>query len=153
MIMREAIAADAPAIEDLYRRLVPEDRNIAVTPTRIAQIAADLHNFLFVAEDDGTVVATAFLTFCLDPMYDALPYAVLENLVVAPDRRDAGCGRLLMRHIEHLCWQRRCTKIMLFSSAFRRAAHGFFSGLGFARDKKVAFVKYRNTDYEAAGPR
>ena len=152
MILREAVAADAAAILRLYRILAPGDRHLAVTPERVAQIAADPHNFLFVGEEDGGVWATAFLTLCLDPMYGTLPYAVLENLVVDPVRRGGGCGRFLVQEIEAVCWRHHCTKIMLFSSVFRSAAHEFFSRLGFARDKKVAFVKYRHKAYEAVDP-
>jgi len=152
MILREAAADDAADILRLYRILAPGNRQLAVTPERIAQIAADPNNFLFIAEEDNAVWATAFLTLCMDPMYGTLPYAVLENLVVDPERRANGYGRFLVREIEVFCWQHHCTKVMLFSSVFRRAAHQFFAHLGFARDKKVAFVKYRCKEYEAVDP-
>jgi GNAT superfamily N-acetyltransferase len=150
MVLREARANDAGAIARLYRLLVPGDEDVAVTPERIDQIAADPHNYLFVVEEDGRVLGTGFLTLCLDPMYGRLPYAVLENLVVDPAARHQGYGRFLAEALEAFCWRRRCTKIMLLSSAFRREAHHFFAALGYARDKKVAFVKYRHAKYDAA---
>lgn len=150
MVLREALSYDAPAITRLYRILLPDDDNVVVTPERIGQIAADPHNFLFVIEDGGRVLATGFVTLCLDPMYVNRPYAVLENLVVDPAERNKGYGRFLATSIEAFCWQHRCTKIMLLSSAFRSEAHLFFAALGFARDKKVAFVKYRREKYDAA---
>ena len=152
MILREAIATDAPAIARLYQTLVPHDRNMRVTAERIGQIASDANNFLFVLEEEGAVRATAFLTLCMDPMYGALPYAVLENVAVDPDRRGKGYGRFIVENIETLCWRHGCTKIMLFSSVFRDAAHQFFARLKFAHDKKVAFVKYRHQSYEAVDP-
>jgi GNAT superfamily N-acetyltransferase len=152
MILREAVADDAPDILRLYRILAPGDRHLAVTPERIEQIAADPNNFLFIVEEDNAAWATAFLTLCMDPMYGTLPYAVLENLVVDPVRRGRGYGRYVVEAIEAFCWRQHCTKIMLFSSLFRSAAHQFFSHLGFARDKKVAFVKYRLAEYEAVDP-
>ncbi len=152
MILREAIATDAPAVARLYQTLVPHDRNMRVNPERISQIAADPNNFLLVVEEDGDVRATAFLTLCLDPMYGALPFAVLENVVVDPARQGGGYGRFIVEHIEAFCWRRGCTKIMLFSSAFRNAAHQFFSRLKYAHDKKIAFVKYRHKVYESTDP-
>ena len=152
MVLREAVAADAEDVLGLYRILAPGDRHLTVTPERIEQIAADPNNFLFIAEEENAVWATAFVTLCMDPMYGTLPYAVLENLVVNPARRGSGCGRFLVEAIEAFCWQHHCTKIMLFSSLFRSAAHQFFSHLGFAQDKKVAFVKYRLEEYEAVDP-
>ena len=152
MILREAHSTDATAIARLYRNLVPRDRNMRVNRERIGQIAADPNHFLYVLEADGAVWATAFLILGLDPMYGALPFAVLENIVVDPARRGRGYGRFIVETIEAFCWRQGCTKIMLFSSAFRRAAHQFFSHLEFAGDKKIAFVKYRRKMYEAADP-
>ncbi|MFZ7125099.1 MAG: GNAT family N-acetyltransferase [Desulfobacterales bacterium] len=148
MVLREALPVDTPAIARLYRILVPTDRQIEVAPDRIGEIAADPNNFLFVLDAGGAVVATAFVTLCLDPMYGFLPYAVLENLIVDPDRRRQGCGRRLMNAIEEICWRHRCTKMMLFSSVSRTAAHRFFSEMGFSCEKKAAFVKYRRHAYD-----
>jgi GNAT superfamily N-acetyltransferase len=142
--VRPARPEDAPAIEALYRALVVGDDNIHVLPARIAALADDPHNHLLVAEREGTVCGTAFVTMCLDPMYGLLPYAVVENIVVLSEARGQGAGRALMVAVEELARTARCTRVGLTSSAFRTEAHAFFRHLGYDGDKKRAFVKYIN---------
>jgi GNAT superfamily N-acetyltransferase len=152
MKFREARSEDAPAIERLYRILVPGDDRIRLRPERIARIHRDPDNFLFVVDDERLhVCATAFATLCLDPMYGDLPYAVLENIVVDPAGRGEGVGSFLLSEVEGFCRERSCTKIMLLSSAWRGEAHRFFEERGFSRHRKVGFVKYRSDGKADAG--
>ncbi|PYR31897.1 MAG: hypothetical protein DMF90_24715 [Acidobacteria bacterium] len=64
--IREAVAADAPQVQALYEVLT--QKPCSVLPSRIAEIGANDANFLFVAERDGQVVGTVFVTLCLDVM-------------------------------------------------------------------------------------
>lgn len=142
IIVRQAQGSDAGAVEGLYHQLVA-DPAVRVLPERLLQIASDPHSFLLVAELDGTVYGTAFLTLCLDAMYGTQPYAVLENVVVASGARGAGIGRRLMGEVERLCRTHDCSKLMLLSSSQRAEAHAFFRAMGFSGDRKHGFVKYR----------
>jgi hypothetical protein len=73
MKARHAQPEDAPAIQSLYRELVPGDSNINVRPERIASLMEDANNHLFVIDAAGVVCGTAFLTICLDVMYTFHP--------------------------------------------------------------------------------
>jgi SAM-dependent methyltransferase/N-acetylglutamate synthase-like GNAT family acetyltransferase len=141
--VRRANAADAEAIAELYRELVP-DPDIRVVPESIASLSESSGSFLLVAESAGVVCGTALLTICPDVMYGTQPFGVVENVVVAEGMRGHGIGRTLLTHIEQLARARECSKLMLSSSADREAAHGFFRHCGFASDMKLAFVKYRS---------
>jgi N-acetylglutamate synthase-like GNAT family acetyltransferase len=144
MLIRQAQPRDAAAIEALYRLLVPGDENIAVAPERIAALEQDQTNHLLVAEAPGLLCGTAFLTLCLDPMYGFEPYGVVENVIVLPAERGRGTGTALLRGVEQLARQARCTKLMLLSSRSRSEAHQFFGRLGFDGERKRGFVKYLN---------
>jgi N-acetylglutamate synthase-like GNAT family acetyltransferase len=144
MTVRRARAGDAAAIQALYAVLVPGDRNIAVEPARLAQLENDAHNHLQVAEVDGVVCGSVFLTLCLDSMYGFQPYGVVENVVVLESARGRGAGRALLNDVERIARAARCTKLMLLSSAVRAEAHAFFSRLGFDGERKRGFVKYLN---------
>jgi len=131
-------------VEALYRELVPGDPNIRVAPELVAALERDAHNHLLVAELDGEVCGSAFLTLCLDPMYGSQPYGLVENVIVLSSRRSLGAGRVLLAEIERIARAARCTKLMLLSTATRSRAHAFFARLGFDGERKRGFVKYLN---------
>ena len=140
--VREAIPEDAQQVGSLYEILTAKP--CSVLPQRIAEIAADARSFLYVAEHEGRIAGTAFLTLCLDPMYGRQPFALVENVIVDPALRGMGIGAALMRHVEACCMRSDCSEIMLLSAAVRTDAHRFYSRLGYASDKKAGFVKYRS---------
>jgi GNAT superfamily N-acetyltransferase len=144
MHVRRAQPEDAGAVEVLYRELVPGDRNIRVAPEHVAALQRDAHNHLLVAELEGEVCGSAFLTICLDPMYGFQPYGVVENVIVQSSRRSLGIGRALSAELERIARAARCTKLMLLSTATRSGAHAFFARLGFDGERKRGFVKYLN---------
>ncbi|MEP6667719.1 MAG: GNAT family N-acetyltransferase [Chthoniobacter sp.] len=129
-------------MESLYRELV-SDPNIHVLPEQIAAMAASPHSLLLVAEIDALVCATVLLILCPDAMYGTQPFGVIENIVVTPQMRGWGLGRLLLGQVERLAADHHCTKLMLLSSHTRHEAHAFFKRCGFDSDTKHAFVKYR----------
>jgi N-acetylglutamate synthase-like GNAT family acetyltransferase len=141
LIVREAKDTDAPVIAELYRTLV-SDPHIAVLPERLRSIAENPQTFLLVCELDGAVCGTALVSLCLDAMYGHQPYAVIENIVVAEERRRLGVGRSLFVHIEELCGSHDCSKMILLSGEARADAHRFFTRRGFKAAKR-GFVKYR----------
>jgi N-acetylglutamate synthase-like GNAT family acetyltransferase len=144
MRVRRARADDAAAIQVLYEALVPGDRNVAVSPERLAQLEGDANNHLLVVEAEGDLCGTALLTLCLDAMYGFQPYGVVENVIVRESERGRGAGRALMSTIEGVARTAHCTKLMLLSSAARHQAHAFFSRMGFDVNRKRGFVKYLN---------
>lgn len=142
LLIRCAGPADASDVQALYRQLV-DNPAISVSPERIRQVAEDPRTALLVGEIDGTVGATALVSLCQDVMFDARPFAVVENLVVDARWRGQGVGASLFRHIEGFCVDRDCSKIMLLSSIGRVDAHRFFERMGFRGGAKRGFVKYR----------
>jgi N-acetylglutamate synthase-like GNAT family acetyltransferase len=149
--VREAKDTHAPAIAALYRALV-SDPHIAVLPARLRSIAEDPQTFLLVCEFDGAVCGTALVSLCLDAMYGHQPYAVIENIVVAEERRRSGVGRNLFVYIEELCERHDCSKMMLLSGNARSDAHRFFTTRCGFNPAKRGFVKYRRDFQRVARP-
>jgi N-acetylglutamate synthase-like GNAT family acetyltransferase len=141
--IRLAKPRDAEGIAFLYKQLV-DNVAIAVLPERISEISLDTNTALFVCEFLNSVCGTALVSFCADVMFNAQPFAVVENLVIDSAFRSQGIGSQLLHEIEVFCLNRNCSKIMLLSSSHREDAHRFFERTGFLGTSKRGFVKYRS---------
>lgn len=141
--IRRARPEDAPRIAALYRQLVRQTM-VSVLPERIAAVAEDARTALLVAARGDTVCGTALVCLCADVMFNAQPFAVVENLIVDAGQRGHGAGALLLSAVEAFCRDSDCSKIMLLSSAHRQRAHVFFERAGFLGSAKRGFVKYRS---------
>lgn len=142
LLVRDARASDASALQTLYETLVGSGPR--VRPERLAEIERDADTLLLVAEIQGQVAGTALVCFCRDPMYADRPFALVENVVVSPSARSMGVARAIFRRIDEAVLARRATKIMLMSGADRSGAHEFFERAGYRSDLKRAFVRYRS---------
>jgi GNAT superfamily N-acetyltransferase len=137
--VRQAAKADLPAIIELMKALtlttstaesgrVPQPADFQ----RIfEQIERDPNRRLFVAEVDGKIVATADLLIAPNLSHRGLPWATLENVVVAENMRQQGVGRKLVEHLIHTARQSGCYKICLSSDKRRTEAHRLYQSLGF----------------------
>ncbi|WP_379139974.1 GNAT family N-acetyltransferase [Paenibacillus sp. sgz500992] len=141
-MIREALPQDASAIETLYRILLPEHPGVNVSPRRIEQIGGNPDSFLYVYEDNGQVVGTVHLHFCMDALSGDLPFAVIERVIIAPQLRGKGYGAALMRFAEEAAAARGALKVMLSSNSSREAAHRFYEALGYDGSGSMLFKKY-----------
>lgn len=105
-MIREAVPKDAINIEELYRILLPEHPAIYVSPERLKQIADHPDSFLYVYEEQGIIVGSLHLHFCMDALCDDRPFAVIERVIVAEKVRGKGYGAMLMRHAENVAISR-----------------------------------------------
>ena len=81
---------------------------------------------LIVAEEDGEVIGTTMLMIVPNLSHKALPWAVVENVVVDSDYRRKGIGRLLMDYCEAQAKKAGCYKLQLLSNKSRNEAHQFY---------------------------
>lgn len=141
VFVRRAVAADAVAVEALYRQLVTNS-SVQVLPERLAELARDPATCLLVAERHDEVCGTLLLSLCADVMFGHQPFAVIENLVVDEVCRGARIGERLLRHAEACCRDAGCSKIMVMNAVGRTDAHRFFERQGFDGQAKRGFVRY-----------
>jgi GNAT superfamily N-acetyltransferase len=126
--IRAAVAEDAEAIAALLTELgypaAPSD-----IPARLAAVR-DAPGQTFVAESAGEVLGVGSVTR-LSLLHRAEPAALLSALVVRPEARGQGVGRLLVDAAERHAAGWGCHSIELTSRDERVAAHRFYRGLGF----------------------
>lgn len=137
--VRAATEEDIPRILELYN-----DLTSTVSPTGeqslpslddvqrvISEIASMPGHELLVAEEDGAVVGTMVLLIVPNLSHRALPWAIIENLVVDGKYRRRGIGRLLMEYAIEQARKAGCYKVQLLSNKKRHEAHQFYQTLGF----------------------
>jgi 3'(2'), 5'-bisphosphate nucleotidase len=117
--------------------------------SRLAFVLARPEARALVAELEGQVVGYAELQARPSSLHDA-GEGWLAALAVAAGLRGRGIGRQLMRAVEREARLLGCTRIALESSAWREAAHRFYSALGYREDTPAK--RFRRTLETALPP-
>ena len=130
-MLREATAADAPAIADLLTQLG--------YPTTEAQAAARLGRILpapdwvtLLVEEDGRVLGFGGLQVSASYEHDT-PVARIVAMVVDEAARRKGIGAALVRALEARATDMGAGKIVVTSASRRADAHAFYEKLGYER--------------------
>ena len=137
--VRAATESDIPKILELYRQLV-----ITTSPTEL-DTSSNLDDYkqtfykiqafsgyeLIVAEVNGEVVGTMVLLIVPNLSHSALPWAVIENMVVDESTRRKGIGKQLMDYAAARSKEAGCYKVQLLSDKRRNEAHQFYESLGY----------------------
>ncbi|MGD9117602.1 MAG: GNAT family N-acetyltransferase [Dehalococcoidia bacterium] len=133
--VRLATEQDIPRILELYEELTGERHDLTRHETGpvFKEISSMSGHELLVAEEDGEVVGTVVLIIVPNFSHGALPWAIVENLVVDPTHRRRGIGRMLTEYAIARAREAGCYKLQLLSSTKRRLAHWFYKRLGFKR--------------------
>ena len=134
--VRPAVAADLAAVLALYGQ--PDMDDGAVLPISdaqglLARFAAYPDYTLYVAEQDNRIVGTFALLVMDNLGHLGAPSAIVEDVMIAPDRHRNGIGRDMMRVAIDKAKSKGCYKMMLSSNARREQAHAFYEQLGFIR--------------------
>ena len=131
--VRPAVESDIPRILELYEELTGERHDLTQHETKplFNEISSMSGHELLVAEEDNMVVGTMVLLIVPNFSHGALPWAIMENLVVDPEHRRKGIGRLLTEYAIARAREAGCYKLQLMSSTKRRLAHWFYKRLGF----------------------
>tara|TARA_R110000787_G_scaffold120503_4_gene231476 strand:+ start:34 stop:474 length:441 start_codon:yes stop_codon:yes gene_type:complete len=115
--------------------------------------ALDVSAFGLVIDHPGTsvygtfvaaqLVSMATLHLLPNVLWDARPYALIENVVTQQSFQKRGLGRAVMEAAVAAAWETDAYKIMLMTGQ-KRGAKGFYKALGFSSEDKFAMVLRRN---------
>ncbi len=94
---------------------------------------------VFVADAGDRPLAAVTLHVLPNMTYGGAPYALIENVVTAADRRGQGLGEAVMAHAVERARLAGCYKVMLLTGRIRGAA-GFYEKLGFSGDEKTGMI-------------
>ena len=138
-IVRVATEEDITRILELYHQLAiyTSQAELRQSPSLddyrrvFVEICALPGHELLVAEDEGEVVGTMVLLIVPNLSHSALPWALVENIVVDKRCQRQGIGKLLMNYAIARAKETGCFKLVLSSDKRRKEAHQFYRSLGF----------------------
>ncbi len=134
--IRQATLADLPQVLALCVQLdLPGEPALptAQAESHFAALIGQERHRIYLAEDGGQAVGTFALTFVGGLAHSARDSCIVEDVVVAPERRGEGIGQRMMAFAMQACSQRHCYKLVLSSHLARDPAHRFYEGLGFRK--------------------
>jgi len=145
-IVRRATSADLPSIGRLGALLIAEHhgfdsrRFLAARPRTPADYASFLGTLeernvaVLVADDNGSVIGYAYAAVeGYDYMSLRGPAGVLHDVVVGPEHRRRGVGRLLLDAVLAYLRSRGAPRVVLSTTVQNEPAQRLFANLGFRR--------------------
>jgi ribosomal protein S18 acetylase RimI-like enzyme len=161
--IRRATAADLPAVGRLGALLVKthhdfdEQRFMSPTPQTPAGYASFLgtqldepNTAVFVADERGDVVGYSYASVeGVDYMSLRGPAGVLHDIVVAPEHRGRGIGRLLLDETLAFLQARGAPRVVLSTAERNATAQRLFVDAGFRRTMVEMTRELRSADEEA----
>jgi predicted N-acetyltransferase YhbS len=139
-VIRAAAETDIPRILELYEEQLvigtseaEKQQNPAFEDYQraLSMIDALPGCELVVAEEQGEVIGTMMLMIVPNLSHRALPWAVVENVVVDGSHRRKGVGRQLMDYALARAREAGCYKIQLTSNKSREEAYKFYESIGY----------------------
>lgn len=130
VLVRPARLSDREAILRLVQAMGGHDE-VADLGDAFGLVLARPSIRALVAEEGGRIAGYAELQARPVPNRNRIE-GWLSTLAVAPERRGAGIGRVLMAAVEDAARELGCDEIALESSLWRERSHAFYRGLGFS---------------------
>jgi len=139
-VIRKAELSDTDELSELFYEFIGTDSNKIVIKEQIEKINNTSNYFLAVACDGNKVIGTSMAILCYDFVGNCNPFLLVENVVVSPQYRSKGVGKLLMKAIEDFGAKNTCNYIILVSGNHRKQAHKFYESLGYSNEN-IGFKK------------
>ena len=134
--VRDVKERDLDRLLGLYGELSEGDlarmpADVELSRAVLATIISDQRRHLCVAEHGNKVVGSAELIVIEGLTHGAMPWAVVENVIVSQEIRGRGVGTALLEHMVDLAQVSGCYKIQLHSGKQRADAHRLYQSIGF----------------------
>ena len=143
MHVRALVSDELQAVLRLYEGLHTKDEPLPpmVVVQRVWQEAiANPRCRYFGGFEHGELVSTCTIMVIPNLTRGCRPYALIENVVTAPEHRKKGWGRAVLGAALAFAWEEGCYKVMLLTGRKDEATRKFYVGAGFDPDGKQAFV-------------
>ncbi len=139
-VVRMLDRADAAQALTLYNELTVGPK--ASDPAAFGPVIDHPGTQVLGAFAEDRLVAMATLHLLPNVVWNARPYALVENVVTLAACQGQGFGRKVMAAVIDTAWAANACKIMLLTGVGRDAV-GFYEACGFSAEGKTAMVLRR----------
>ena len=139
--LRALVPSDAAQALILYNELTmgPPQNDAAAFEAVLAHPGTTVYG-AFVGQDLAAMVTLHLLP---NVLWNARPYALIENVVTRQEFQRRGLGRRVMEHAVAAAWAADAYKVMLMTGQ-KRGAKGFYEAVGFSSEDKFGMVMRRS---------
>ena len=144
MMIREIIPQDLSGLLELYTHL--HDNEIPPIDHALAQLWEEIMNdenhHILVAEVDNKLVSSCVLIIVPNLTHEQRPYALVENVITAPQYRQKGYAAQVLRFAKKIACDHHCYKMMLMTGSKKDSTFRFYAHAGYNSSDKTAFVQW-----------
>lgn len=135
--MQELLTDTDSDFSDLAVLMQELSSNIVFTRESLERLLADPNSHLYIAREEGRIVACACLSIYHQPFSTD---ATIESVVVSSKMRGKGLGRKLMEHLLEEASRMNVDCIHLTSNPKRVAANALYQKMGFVKNETNCYV-------------
>ena len=133
---------DLPALQELYLNL--HDKEIMPITSEVLQLWEEILKtggyYILIGEDRGEIVSSVTLIIIKNITLKMRSYAIIENIVTAPEHRNKGYAGCLLQKAVEIAKENNCYKIMLMSGSKSESTIRFYTKAGFSDTEKTGYV-------------
>lgn len=133
MIIEKLKTEDLSQVIELQRTLIPFEISFDKALNIYNEMLSNEDYFFIVAKENKEIIGCA-IGICCKTI--AVPFLVIEDVVVKEGIRGKGIGGKLMESLDNFAKRKNCAYAILVSSDFRKKAHKFYENHGFADSVK-----------------
>jgi len=137
MEIRFADHEDIQPLLKLYQHLDPDDKETTVEDAMKNMELLERYpgSHILVGCLGEHIVTTCTLVVIPNLTRGGAPYALIENVVTDPARRNKGYGKAILKSATEAAWRAGCYKVMLLTGSKRPAILKFYQDAGFEQNK------------------
>ena len=133
---------EIPQLLALYKELADYENSVEICEQIFYKIDSDENYYLLVAKENNKIIGTALGIVCYSIPVSAMPFMIIEDVVVKKEYRKKGVGKKLFEKLDKIANENNCAYSFLVSGEKRKGAHKFYLKQGYNEPVKGFRKKY-----------
>ncbi len=141
MLVRKMTIKDMAELAKLYEQFWHENSCPEKMREQFKKLEHSHAHIFLSAVENNQLIGSVTGIVCEDLYGDCRPFLVIENMIVAKDKRRQGVGSALFHEVERRAREKNCAQIILVTETNRPDACKFYESAGFSPDGNKGYKK------------